>query len=47
MDPWQMFAFMCKTVVENGNVGLEVVLTNGMIQMHLIPVSFDYEDEDE
>ena len=46
MDPWQMFAYLSKVVVENQNVFLDVVMTNGMIEFQLLPIDC-YEEEDD
>lgn len=46
MDPWEMFAEMCRQVVENQNVILDVIISNGHIGMTLSPIGEDL-DEDE
>lgn len=37
MDPWQMFCFLSKLVVENQDVYLDVFITPQGIQMQLMP----------
>lgn len=43
MDPWELFSEMCKSVVENQNVYLDVMITKNGIEMMLMPL----EDEEE
>ena len=43
LDPWEMFCHMCKQVVENENVLLDVVIFPGGMEMSLVP----YDEEDE
>ena len=43
LDPWQMFSEMCKRVAEDQNVYLDVLVTNGGVEMMLMPID---EDED-
>lgn len=53
MDPWELFSELCRRVVEDQNVILEVMVINReRILMSLEPVAEyedgdDYEDEDE
>ena len=42
MDPWEMFSEMCRQVVENGNVYLDVNICGEQIFMTLWP----YDDEE-
>lgn len=42
MDPWDVFAELCKQVVENENVYLDVLITHYGIEMKLMP----YNEED-
>ena len=42
MDPWEIFTRLCKTVVEEQNVYLDVMISNLGIEMMLMP----YEEED-
>ena len=45
MDPWQMFCELCKAVVENDNVYLDVLVTKAGIEMMLMPMDELEEDE--
>lgn len=45
MDPWEMFSEMCRQVVENGNVYLDVNICGDQIYMILWP--YDEEEDDE
>lgn len=48
MDPWRMFCHLCKQVVENENVVLDIMMADGAIQFRLVPVGEEFgEDEDE
>ena len=48
MDPWDMFCELCRTVVENQNCYLDVLIGKGMIELQLMPLGEeDYEEEDE
>lgn len=44
MDPWQVFATLCRTVVEEQNVYLDVLVTATGIEMMLMPI--DENDDD-
>ena len=45
---WRMFAMLCKTVVENGNVFLYISLTDAGVEVQLMPiVETEEDDEDE
>ena len=46
IDPWILFSELCRQVVEQQNVYLEVVISNGVIGMSLYPLE-DLEGEDE
>ena len=46
IDPWILFSELCRTVVEEQNVYLEVIISNGAIGMSLYPLE-DLEGEDE
>lgn len=46
MDPWEMFSEMCRQVVEDQNVYLEVIVSGGAVRMALYPLE-DLEGEDE
>lgn len=46
MDPWEMFSELCKRVVEDQNVYLEVVWMPGQVHMSLFPMDEgEFEDE--
>jgi hypothetical protein len=45
MDPWEMFAEMCRRVVVDQNVVLEVSIINGMIEMNLSPAILEEDNE--
>ena len=47
MDPWEMFAEMCRRVVVDQNVVLEVSIINGMIEMNLSPAILEEDSEGE
>lgn len=38
MDPWEIFANLCKQVVEEQNVYLDVLITSAGIEMMLMPM---------
>ncbi len=43
MDPWEIFSELCKIVVQEQNVFLDVLVTEQGIEMMLMPT----EDEDD
>ena len=45
MDPWRLFSELCRRVVEEQNVVLEVAIIGDRILMSLAPIA-DYEDFD-
>jgi predicted RNA-binding protein associated with RNAse of E/G family len=45
MDPWELFCHLCKTVVEEQDVYLDVLITPAGVEMMLMPM--DEEDEDD
>lgn len=45
MDAWELFCELCKQVVENQNVYLEVVIIPGSIEMRLYPVDEEENDD--
>lgn len=45
MDPWQMFCELCRAVVENDNVYLDVLVTKAGIEMMLMPMDDEMYDE--
>lgn len=44
MDAWEMFSELCKTVVEEQNVYLDILVTRNGIEFQLMPM--DEEDEE-
>ena len=46
MDPWELFSELCKIVVEEQNVFLDVLVTEKGIEMMLMPTE-DEENADE
>ena len=44
MDPWELFSELCRRVVEEQNVFLDVIITNGMVEMMLMPYDEDGEE---
>lgn len=48
MDPWQIFSELCRRVVEEQNVYLDVTIIGNNIQMTLTPIDRydDFEDEE-
>lgn len=48
MDPWQIFSEMCRQVVEEQNVFLDVIIMGNNIEMMLMPIDCydDFEDEE-
>lgn len=47
MDPWKMFCELCKRVAEEQNVYLDVIITEGLTEMMLMPYDEDWEEEDD
>ncbi len=48
MDPWELFSELCRRVVEDQNVILEVMVINReRILMSLTPIVDDFDEEDE
>lgn len=46
MDPWELFCELCKRVVEDQNVYLEVICLPGQVHMSLFPMDEgEFEDE--
>lgn len=45
MDPWQLLSELCRRVVEDQNVYLDILVTNVGIEMMLMPL--DKEDEED
>lgn len=47
MDPWKLFSELCRIVVKEQNVYLEVSIFDGHIEMALWPYNADdFEDEE-
>ncbi len=46
MDPWEVFSHLCKTVVEEQNCILEIMLAPSGISMQLIPLGEGEEEDD-
>lgn len=44
MDPWDVFSELCRRVVEEGNVYLDVLIYKNGIEMQLMPM--DEEDNE-
>lgn len=44
MDPWDVFSKLCRQVVEEGNVFLDVLIYKNGIEMQLMPM--DEEDNE-
>lgn len=51
MDPWMMFCELCRRVVTDQNVALEVMIFDGKILMTLEPIDdygqLDWEDDED
>jgi hypothetical protein len=47
MDIWEMFSEMCKKVVEEQNVFLQVIIVGPMISMYLVPYDEELWEEDD
>ena len=47
MDPWELFSELCRQVVEEQNVYLDVTIIGNHIQMMLMPVGEIEEEDDE
>lgn len=47
MDPWELFSELCRRVVEEQNVYLDVIITGNNIEMMLMPVGEIEEEDDE
>lgn len=45
MDPWELFCHLCKTVVDEQNVFLDILITSKGVEMMLMPM--DEEDNEE
>ena len=47
MDPWEIFSELCRRVVEDQNVYLDVVILGNYITMELSPYDATYFEDDE
>ncbi len=45
MDPWLIFSELCRRVVEEQNVYLDILITGNGIEMMLMPLE-EYDDGD-
>lgn len=46
MDPWKIFAELCKTVVTEQNVYLDVLFTSIGVEMCLMPMEEEKEENE-
>jgi hypothetical protein len=47
MDPWDVFSELCRQVVEEGNVFLDVLIDKNGIEMQLMPLDEEDNEGDE
>lgn len=47
MDPWDVFSELCRRVVEEGNVFLDVLIYKNGIEMQLMPLDEEDNEGDE
>ena len=47
MDPWDVFSELCRRVVEEGNVFLDVLIYKNGIEMQLMPLDEEDSEGDE
>jgi hypothetical protein len=47
MDPWDVFSELCRQVVEEGNVFLDVLIYKNGIEMQLMPLDEEDNEGDE
>lgn len=47
MDPWDVFSELCRRVVEEGNVFLDVLIYKNGIEMQLMPMDEEDSEGDE
>ncbi len=47
MDPWDVFSELCRRVVEEGNVFLDVLIYKNGIEMQLMPMDEEDNEGDE
>lgn len=46
MDPWDVFSELCRQVVQEQNVFLDILITKDGWEFQLMPIG-EYEDEEE
>lgn len=46
MDPWELFCHLCKTVVEEQDVYLDILVTPVGVEMMLMPMDKEEEEDD-
>ena len=44
MERWELIAQLCKAVVDNGNVFLDILITENGWEIQLMPMGDDWED---
>lgn len=44
MDTWEMFSELCKQVVENQNVFLDILITRNGVEIQLMPIGEEEEE---
>ena len=47
MDPWDVFSELCRQVVEEGNVFLDVLIYKNGMEMQLMPLDEEDNEGDE
>jgi len=47
MELWELISMLCKRVVEDQNVFLDILITSNGWEVQLMPLGEDEEDEDE
>lgn len=45
MNPWELFCHLCKTVVEEQDVYLDILVTPVGVEMMLMPMGEEEEDD--
>lgn len=45
MNPWELFCHLCKTVVEEQDVYLDILVTPVGVEMMLMPMGEEDEDD--
>ena len=45
MNPWELFCHLCKTVVEEQDVYLDILVTPIGVEMMLMPMGEEEEDD--